>query len=248
MEQLAHIAAAGHSRADVKLVTLSIGINDIGFAEIINDCVNVPPAGAIFGPHGKFGCNGRDSALTDQALTFLAEDMPAGAYELPGINVSGTRDLVVGPRQSLTDVYAEIHRRAPNARILVLGYPQLWGDSFSPDVYGRGTGTCLVGTAFGSILLKVDWPDSRWMNEVSKGLDSVVQDAVTTVAGLGADIRYIDTLPAFVGKKLDYRLCGRTGSPRLRALDLHGTDPLMVSFHPKDSGQQAIAPLVIAKA
>ena len=76
--------------ADTELVTISVGGNDAGFADVMTDC-NL----------------GSDQACVDrnnQAQNFART-------ELPG---------------RLDAVYTEISNRAPNARVVVVGYPHIY--------------------------------------------------------------------------------------------------------------------------
>jgi len=80
----------------VGLVTLTFGGDDVGFADLIRNC--------IF----KFRdtCSNQDSALFEPALKAIDGTMPG--------NHSGL---------TLLDAYRRIRQAAPRARILVLGYP-----------------------------------------------------------------------------------------------------------------------------
>lgn len=79
----------GSLSADTTLVTISIGGNDIGFADVIQDC--------LLGTND--GCDAAVSEGEDKAQN-----------ELPA---------------KLDATYAEIAAAAPNAEVVVVGYPQL---------------------------------------------------------------------------------------------------------------------------
>ncbi|HEV2786620.1 MAG TPA: SGNH/GDSL hydrolase family protein [Solirubrobacteraceae bacterium] len=99
--KLAFAACAGATTEDVlrdqmssvddatRLVTITIGGNDAGYAPVLGACLQSPAACA---------------RATDRAQRFIRA-------ELPG---------------RLDAVYAEIRRRAPAAKVIVLGYPRLF--------------------------------------------------------------------------------------------------------------------------
>ncbi|MEY9873064.1 lysophospholipase L1-like esterase [Streptacidiphilus sp. MAP12-33] len=79
-----------------RLVTLGIGGNDIGFADLVGRCVT---AGLL-----------RKTPCREQ-LTAGGEDSVEARITAAGEHLAG--------------VLAEIHRRAPRARLLVVGYPDI---------------------------------------------------------------------------------------------------------------------------
>jgi lysophospholipase L1-like esterase len=87
--------------ADTELVTLTIGGNDIGFGEIVSECARrspTQPAGSACEDHYTAG--GSDE---------LAERIEAAAPKV---------------RSAL----AEIEKRSPDARVLLVGYPAILPD------------------------------------------------------------------------------------------------------------------------
>ena len=99
--RLAFAACAGATTDDVlahqmrrvdgatRLVTITIGGNDAGFAPVLGACSQSVPACV---------------RATDRAQRFIREQLP----------------------RRLDAVYAEIRKRAPAARVIVLGYPRLF--------------------------------------------------------------------------------------------------------------------------
>lgn len=85
--------------AHVDVVTIQIGGNDIGFGEIIHRCTSVVPLGAPCQRHYTAGG-------TDEISRRIADTAPKVAA-----------------------VLAEARRRAPAARLLVLGYPSILPDT-----------------------------------------------------------------------------------------------------------------------
>ena len=77
------------------LVTVGIGGNDIGFSEIVRNCVSPTPTGTP--------CRDR--------------------YTAGGTDQLRARIAALGP--TLARVLAEVHRRSPQARVLIVGYPSV---------------------------------------------------------------------------------------------------------------------------
>jgi lysophospholipase L1-like esterase len=91
---------------DVDVITIGIGGNDVGFADVVETCgfdtVTHPVGGS-----GK-GCN-----------DIIADEFKTGLPEL---------------RDSLRRLYRNIHLKAPNAKVIVVGYPALFEDSWDSVV------------------------------------------------------------------------------------------------------------------
>jgi lysophospholipase L1-like esterase len=81
--------------AGTQLVTVGIGGNDIGFGEIVQSCVSPTPFG---------------TPCRDRYVQGIHDELAA-------------RIDAVGDR--LDDVLDEVHRRAPTARVLLVGYPSI---------------------------------------------------------------------------------------------------------------------------
>lgn len=81
--------------AGTQLVTVGIGGNDIGFSEIVQACVSPTPFGTP--------CRDRYTQGPHDELAARIDDL--------------------GDR--LDDVLDEVHRRAPDARVLLVGYPSV---------------------------------------------------------------------------------------------------------------------------
>ncbi|MFL6172717.1 MAG: GDSL-type esterase/lipase family protein, partial [Marmoricola sp.] len=109
---------------------------------------------------------------------------------------------------------------APNARILVLGYPRF----FPKGGGGFGLGCNLV--------LK---GDQRWINQKVHDMDVAIQNAANA-----AGIEYVDTENAFDG----YELCNGKGNPSA----MNGLmTPKVYNFHPDQLGQKLLGNAVIGE-
>jgi hypothetical protein len=230
------IAQRLHLSPATKLVTFSIGGNDVGFRDVLTDCLDIPPALHLFAHTGGRGCARRNASSMAAALSWLKKGRGPGCYQLPGINPdTGKPETVCGSLPSLTQVYEDIHAAAPNAKILVLGYPELWGSKF--DMTTTIPPSCevlkvggLTGLVYGS--------DADWMNEVGLRLNKIIGDTVhAAAAATSANIQVVSVDTAFEG----HRLCD-TGVPWFNhiILDRDGIhiSPDPRSIHPNDSGQQ----------
>lgn len=80
----------GQLSSTTTLVTITIGGNDAGFADVMTSC--------------RFGSTSSCESAVDEARTFATATLPG----------------------RLDATYAAIRERAPNARLVVLGYPRLF--------------------------------------------------------------------------------------------------------------------------
>jgi hypothetical protein len=149
--------------ADTSLVTLTFGGNDLGFEPILTDCVKAGLGQKLRLPLGK-ACEKKDSATFQANLATLEDPTSSGGWP---------------------QLFSAIRADAPNAEVVVLGYPHL----FIGTTPGS-TGRC---NADGWILDS----DQDWLNSVADQLDSGLQAAA---AQAGFD--YISTTGAFAGHEL----------------------------------------------
>ncbi|MFK4104201.1 SGNH/GDSL hydrolase family protein [Streptomyces sp. NPDC019531] len=88
---------------NTKLVTLTLGGNDVGFTEVLGTCVRL-------------------------ALTRPSENSPCKAYYTAGgKDVLGERINTMEGR--IRGVLTDIRRRSPDAKVIVVGYPSVFPDS-----------------------------------------------------------------------------------------------------------------------
>jgi hypothetical protein len=180
----------GFADADTNLVTLTIGGNDARFADVVKQC---------YGGGAPFVGNCSDPGQV----------MSGDTQELRTIEPHVIRDLLPA---KLTATYNAIHAAAPNATILVGGYPKL----FTPD----GDDNLCFG-----IISKTD---KLWLNSMGDLMNSTLSSAVAAVAATGVKIHYVDPTPTFSG----HEEC--TSDPWVNGLDpVH----LEYSFHPNAEGQ-----------
>lgn len=184
----------GFLDANTTLVTLSIGGNDALFGPIISTCASPIDVGA--------DC-------------LQANDTGDGPNEtaVPALIRSKVKASV------LTAV-RQIHARAPNAKVLLMGYPQLISD----------LGRCVnVGA--------INEEEAGWIDDMSLVMDNALAEDVATLAGEGVKIEVGAPIGDFSGK-------GVCGSPEdINGVvlthtdgDLSGLGPSQQSFHPKIDG------------
>lgn len=152
---------AGFLDANTTLVSLSTGGNDIKFGPILMDCVvryvTVP----------LIPC--KDSQLDGDSQTLEGATANRVQNEVP---------------TSISVILQEIRKRAPNAKILVMGYPKIFE-----------TGSTCAGIA----------DENRpWFNSVADALNAGIQSGVAAfnAAPGGGGATFANPAPAFSGRNL----------------------------------------------
>lgn len=171
--------------ADTDLVTVTIGGNDIGFTDIITRCVVL---GALL----------PNSAPCKTSYTWTGSD------EL-------TRKINdTAPK--IDAVLDGIKQRAPQAKVLLVGYPSILPDDGSNC---RSTVTIAKG-------------DAPWLRDTQKRLNGML---ATRAAAHGAT--YVDTYTPSIG----HDVCKPTGTRWLEPLITTEAAP----FHPNAAGESSMA-------
>jgi lysophospholipase L1-like esterase len=175
---------------DTDLVTLTIGGNDIGFGSIISEC-------ATRSPREPAGAACRDFYTADGADQ-LVERIDATAPKIAA-------------------ALDEIEARAPDARVLLVGYPAILPDS------GPG---CFPAIPFSP-------GDVAYLRETEKRLNDMLADEAED-----ADVYFIDTYTPFI----DHDVCQLPGTKWIEGLI--PTAPA-APVHPNGLGMSAMATAVI---
>jgi hypothetical protein len=141
------------------LVMFSIGGNDARFGQVVANCVFNTELTHCFDAHLDNGAR-------------IGDEVPR---------------LIAGPAEdSVVSVLREVHELAPNARIVLVGYPELFGDF-------NGT-ECELGIAP---------QEAQWMNEMSVLLRQHLGEAVQRArTEFGADAYLSDPIDDFQRKGL----------------------------------------------
>jgi lysophospholipase L1-like esterase len=175
---------------DTQLVTISIGGNDIGFADIIAECAKRSP----LQPTGSACKDHYTAGGTDQ----LAQQIDEAAPKVAG-------------------VLAEIEKRSPDARVLLVGYP-----SILPD---EGPG-CFPVVPFSP-------GDVAYLREVEKELNAMLADEA---GAAGTD--FVDTYTPSIG----HDACQPPGTKWIEGLV--PTAPA-APVHPNALGMKEIGGMVV---
>jgi len=197
--------------AGTTLVTLSIGGNDARFADVLTGCILTITDCTSSGYHLTRASNG------------AVDPKPLIEFE----------PIVIGLlKNHLEAVFSTIHKLAPKAGIIVLGYPRLFPTP--PPSNGCDIG---LGLTLGA-------DDATWMNQTGTFLNQTIGKAVKAVAAKGVHIHFIDPTKGFAGHEICSSDSWING---LVAWSVSGSGrkfPGAGSFHPKAAGQREYAALV----
>jgi GDSL-like Lipase/Acylhydrolase family len=201
------------------LVTLTIGGNDLGFASIASQCA----AWSSSGP-----------------LVFHAGISCRQAYVRDGIDsLRRTSDDVVRP--ALARDLQDIHRRAPQATVVVVGYPAISSGRRTAPASSRGPRSC-YSNPLSSNSFPFTAVDTVYLEQAERHLDATLRAAATT-AGDG----FVDTF----SRSLSHSACAGTPTPWMNGItvEFRGGPRLAAgSLHPNLAGETAIADAVIPVA
>lgn len=216
---------AGYLDASTTLVTLSIGGNDVEFGPTIKACVLVARDCMQDSPENRSGITRLDWSIsyTDRELT-----------------------------QDTLLVLREIKKKAPNARIVLVGYP-LVVEQQNPSGFcdQDPSPSCEDPSQFCAMNIS-PW-ELNDIKTVSSNLAAKQQALVQTARGEGINISFIDTRSAFSGKSACAPSSGRALN-ELVLLRTPGEDqsrqwygpygPSAQSFHPNQLGTTLYADLL----
>jgi lysophospholipase L1-like esterase len=178
---------------DTTLVTLQISGNDVGFGSTIATCAGLAATDLAGNPCERyFGATGTDR------LT---------------VNISNTAPKV-------SEVLRAIHHRAPSARIVVLGYPDLLPDD------GIGCTSPVVPFAAG------DFP---YLRDTEKRLNEMLR-----VQASANGAAYVDTYTPTIGHDMCKAAADRWIEPLVPASPA-------APAHPNAKGEQAMAQALLAR-
>ena len=211
---------------DTKVVTLTIGGNDVGFADVLRACVQ-----SINGSLSGFDC-ANDTNLVNSVenkIAALAGTAPGTVTQFDG-RTSQSRTV-----HAISDVIAAIHSAAPNAKIYIAGYPNLFGGNksyFTTSSSAPGGAQCNLPW-----LAAVSYADAQWLNSVADDLNEVIEDSAQEAQLLGTDATFV---PAMFG---GHELCS-SGTPWINDVHPNGgiwtpnTVALPESLHPTPTGHE----------
>jgi hypothetical protein len=192
------------------LVTLSIGGNDSRFADVILGCLKA----AL--PLSGTDCSNSNFVLTRNS-TSATDPAPLEQFETTVISYLEAH---------LVQTYLAINTAAPNAQIVVVGYPLVFA--------AKPTSPCNSGTYQGT-LTKLSVNAQEMLNQFGNDMNTAISSAVQNVQEDGVDIQFVNPTAAFTG----HDICG--GSSWFLPLSL---TTQASSYHPNVAGQTAFATLV----
>ncbi|MBE8478021.1 SGNH/GDSL hydrolase family protein [Streptomyces justiciae] len=172
------------------LVTVTVGGNDIGFSTVLGTCARLTsgnPAGAPCEAH--FAGSGADQITDAIAAT--------------------------GPK--VAQVLRAVHHRAPYARVVVVGYPDLFPED------GVGCTSSKVPLAAG---------DFAWLRDKEKELNAMLARQARR-----GGARYVDTYTPTIG----HDLCKPVGE---RWIETFAPETPAAPVHPNATGESAMATVV----
>ncbi len=172
------------------LVTLTVGGNDIDFSTVLGTCAQLTsgdPAGAP--------CRTRYAGSDGDRIT----------------------DAITETGPEIAQVLRGIHRRAPHARVVVVGYPALFPED------GAGCTSKTVPLAAG---------DFSWLRDKEKELNSMLARQARR-----GGAQYVNTYAPTVG----HDLCRPTGE---RWIETFAPETPAAPVHPNAAGQDAMATAV----
>lgn len=216
--------------SSTKSVTITMGGNDAGFANVLATCVYARVSLIHF---GGSGCS---------KLPWLVESTDRAIAALGGGRgwTTAAKGTAKGqPIHPIAEVIRDILAQAPNAHVYIADYPQLFGN---PSKFKE----CKVGTmdlTFMSPTLPhiarayISSADAKWINAVSARYDNVIKDAVKSVGS--PRVTYVRASRSFQ----THRLCD-SGASWVQgvdgiawSLDKADREVYPSSFHPTRAGQ-----------
>lgn len=217
-------AVSVESQPDI--ITMSIGGNDVQFAPAMQTCTV------------------KNAETSDQTSAGLTQDQVDQADCAQALSTSASL-INTSLGTTLTNLYNSLNGTAgmaPAAKLLVVGYPQLfpsygsisggctWGSALPPPINGAGTpsGRAVSSTEVGTI------------RSLTTQMNDLIQTAVDNTGN--SNVIFVDPTSAFGG----HQLC--TSNPWMNGVMLNA-DPVYIagSYHPNAAGQAAYESAVAAK-
>lgn len=227
-------SVAEQGRAD--LVTLSVGGNNLGFADVISDCIGISLSGttnvvvggvSAFALNPALGCSTSEVELRDRI------DLLVG-------------DSGVGPdgNQTLRDMYQELANNAVTrgGHVVVAGYPNLIEESSKWS----------LGWFEGNRCSRVRRADTAMLRSAAGYLNEKIANLVSAVDGEFNDVSFhwVDVSKIYESEDGRHGLC--TGDPWVNGITFGILGPkaddipfrIERSFHPNQKGHDATGAVV----
>jgi hypothetical protein len=210
--------------ADASLIGMSMGGNDVGFGGVLTKCVT-GVLGSVCGGSG-------DQANNAAADKLLLDKMDAiyGTGEVDGTGL-------------LEKELASLKAQHPDARIIIMGYPQLFaerGNEYAPADTPYGNGSYSRETHSNKTDMSV--AQQAWANRQSVLINAHIKAMCERVG-----VEFVDPSSLFVGPGYDHR--AGSDEPWINSLSFGSHDGSFTmskgSFHPNESGHAAEAGLLL---
>ncbi|GAA2762665.1 hypothetical protein GCM10010103_17060 [Streptomyces paradoxus] len=218
----------GYLDQNTTLVTISIGGNDARFADVIQKCLVAFNGGNC--KDKTFEDGDVDQSVGGRDRKFIGQPLEKAAV--------GVINEVVRP--DITKVLTEISQKAPNAKIVLMGYPPLIEDR----------GACMSVTVPGLGQIGLSASSTDWLNSVADSLAASMQRAVDDAKAKGIKAWFSNPKQNFAGKAV----CGNpetvhgivktlvdSDQPAMDYPIISGYGLSAQSFHPKIGGARLYA-------
>ncbi|WP_063788494.1 GDSL-type esterase/lipase family protein [Streptomyces chattanoogensis] len=219
---------SGYLDKNTTLVTMSIGGNDSRFTPIIQACILAGDKNCADSPFRDHDADIDSTPGENRDGKYQNQPMKAA---VPGL----ISDIV---RTDITSTLQKIHEKAPNAKITLMGYPELIS----------GDASCIKLDEF--LPYGISPQSNVWLKSVAKTLATQMEGAAADAKAKGIDVKYANPISEFAGKGI----CGDPESIHGIVLKTVDSDepkidfPLLgeyglsaQSFHPKIGGARLYA-------
>jgi alpha-tubulin suppressor-like RCC1 family protein len=198
-----------------RLVTLTIGGNDVGFGPVVSVCVWVND------------CSGTQGVVSfvDNAIDALALGHPSYCVELQSGLYGASQRHCFPATPRLRDLYLQTRSKAPFASLVVSGYPYLFTQT--PGRFGCTFGLSPIGP------VQLSRAEVNWVNAKADALNDAIVREISAANRLGADIRFADPRSSFQ----HHGLCD--SDPWINGLRWNSDGASPESLHPNVQGQDA---------
>jgi hypothetical protein len=216
---------------NIKLVTLTFGGNDIGFVTLLGECMSNWPQG---GRGLYFDVLAECGAEIKRAMTNVSK-IAHTHNEL--VKPFEHRRLAEKPKdEGLSELYTQLLHDAPQAKIMVLGYPRLYN-----PVEECSTTNAVAGLPVETYVHSRD--EQKKANAVVDKLNGKIAETVSDVNLKQNTDRlvYVNVSDAFKGGGI----CASNGERLVNLFILDGRLSPNQSFHPNDEGQNKLAQRVV---